>query len=99
MDFFHLILNYAMPGLISVLCIILLYFGFSDRKKRRATAPAVPGENAPAQEPPRSKGLLVGGILFLVVAALNFGQGNLAYGIAMLLLGVLLMLKANGVIR
>ena len=51
------------------------------------------------QEPPRSKGLLVGGILFLVIAALNFGQGNLAYGIAMLLLGVLLMLKANGVIR
>ena len=98
MDVFHLVLNYIMPGIISILCIVLLFFGFSDRKKRLSMPPAVSGEDAAPKEPPRSKGFLIAGILLLVIAALDFGQGNFVYGIAMLLLGVLMLLKANGVI-
>ena len=95
---FETVLN-IIPWAISVLCVILLLFGLSDWKKRRAMPPAVPEENAPQQEPPRSKRGVIGGVLLLVVAALNFGQGNLSYGIAMLLLGVLVLLKSNGVLQ
>ena len=92
----ELLLNYGMPSIISVLCIILLVYGFSDRKKRRSMAP---DGDTPQEAPPRSKGLLAGGIVFLVVSALNFGSGNLLYGIGMLLMGLVLLLRGNGVIR
>lgn len=98
MDIFHLLLNYVMPGIISVLCVVLLLYGFADRKKNPMT-PAVAEDTAAPQEPPRNKRFLIAGILFLVVAALDFGQGNFPYGISMLLLGLYLMFKANGVIR
>ena len=95
---FEIVLS-IIPWLIIVLCVVLLGFSFLDRKKGRRNPPAVPDETAPQQPQPRSKTGLIGGILFLVVGALNFGQGNILYGVAMLLLGIVVLLFANGVLR